>query len=113
MIEEVKDDLPPYPLEIGEDEFANEDDIVTLVTAEGEEVRFIEIAGIAHKGDFYAIMQPEQLIEGMKDDEAFVFKVTRDEAGNDRFEIVLDDEIINHVFNEYNRLLDNVENSKD
>ena len=94
--------------EISEDEFAD-DDIVTLLSADGEEIDFVEIAGIAHKGNFYAILQPVELIEGMDDDEALVFHVTRDEAGNDKFEIVLDDEIIDAVFKSYNELLDKVE----
>lgn len=91
---------------IGEDEFAD-DDIVTLMSADGEEIDFVEIAGIAHKGDFYAILQPVELLEGMSEDEALVFKVSRNEDGEDRFEIELDDEIIDAVFTEYNRLLDN------
>ena len=97
-----------YPLEVGEDEFAS-DDIVTLLNAEGEEIDFVEIAGIAHKGEFYAILQPVELLEGMADDEALVFLVTRDSDGNDKFEICLDDDIIDAVFTEYNRLLDNAQ----
>ena len=95
-----------YNTEIDEDEFAD-DDIVTLLSANGEEIDFVEIAGIAHKGNFYAILQPVELIEGMDDDEALVFLVTRGENGEDKFSIVLDDDIIDHVFAEYNRLLDN------
>lgn len=95
--------------DIPEDEFATDDDIVTLLSADGEEIDFVEIAGIAHKGNFYAILQPVELIEGMSEDEALVFKVSRDEEGNDRFEIELDDEVIDAVFAEYNRLLDNVQ----
>lgn len=98
-----------YPLEVGEDEFAN-DDIVTLLNNNGEEIDFVEIAGIAYKGEFYAILQPVELFEGMADDEALVFLVTRDSEGNDKFEICLDDDIINAVFTEYNRLLDNAQN---
>lgn len=82
------------------------DDIVTLLSATGEEIDFVEIAGIAHQGNFYAILQPVELIEGMNDDEALVFKVSRGENGEDKFEIELDDEIIDAVFKEYNRLLD-------
>ena len=44
-------------LNVPEDEFAD-DDIVTLLSANGEEVDFVEIAGIAHQGKFYAILQP-------------------------------------------------------
>ncbi len=89
------------------DLFENEnDDIITLCNADGEEIDFIEIAGIAYKGSFYAILQPVELLKGMSDDEALVFKVSRRPDGSDSFEIELDDEIIDAVFEEYNRLLD-------
>ena len=89
-------------------------DIITLLSANGEKIEFIEIAGIAHQGCFYAILQPVELIEGMADDEALVFKVSRSENGEDKFEIELDDEIIDAVFKEYNRLLNNyVSNQND
>ncbi len=98
--------------EISPDEFAD-DDIVTLLSATGEEIDFVEIAGIAHKGNFYAILQPVELLEGMADDEALVFRVSRNEDGEDKFEIELDDEIIDAVFAEYNRLLDKLESDSD
>ena len=91
------------------DEFEKDDDIVTLLSSTGEEIDFVEIAGIAHKGNFYAILQPVELLDGMADDEALVFKVSRNEDGNDNFNIELDDEIIDAVFAEYNRLLDNIQ----
>lgn len=97
-----------FPTDIEDDEFAD-DDIVTLRSADGDDIEFVEIAGIAHKGNFYAILQPVELLEGMNEDEALVFLVSRDEEGNDRFEICLDDEIIEAVFAEYNRLLDNAQ----
>lgn len=84
----------------------NEDDIVTLQTESGESVDFIEVAGIAYNKNFYVILQPVQLLDGMEDDEALVFKVSRGADGEDKFEIELDDEIIDAVFKEYNRLLD-------
>ena len=99
-MDEIKDISP--------DEFAD-DDVITLVGDKGEEIDFVEIAGIAHKGDFYAILQPLVLPEGMADDEALVMLVTRDENGEDHFTPVLDDEIIDAVFEKYNELLDNVE----
>ena len=83
-----------------------EDDIVVLTTANGEEIEFVEIAGIAYKGNFYAILQPVELLDGMDDDEALVFKVERNARGEDNFLIETDDEIIDAVFTEYNKLLD-------
>ena len=84
----------------------DDDDIITLMTAEGEEVDFIEVAGIAYRGHFYAILQPVELLDGMEEDEALVFKVSRGKDGEDKFEIELDDAIIDAVFEEYNKLLD-------
>lgn len=102
--------MADFDKDISPDEFAD-DDIVTLLSATGEEIDFVEIAGIAHKGNFYAILQPVELLEGMADDEALVFKVSRTETGEDKFEIELDDEIIDAVFTEYNRLFDAANNS--
>ncbi len=90
-------------------EIFEDDDIVTLLSADGEEIDFVEIAGIAHEGRFYAVLQPVELPEGMEDDEALVFEVSRTPDGEDKFEIVTDDGIIDAVFEEYNRLLDEAE----
>ncbi len=100
--EELKDGLPESMEHMEDDE----DDIVTLLSADGEEIDFVEIAGIAYKGSFYAILQPVELLDGMDDDEALVFKVTRGKDGEDKFEIELEDSIIDAVFAEYNKLLD-------
>lgn len=89
----------------------DDDSVVTLKSANGEDIQFIEIAGIAHKGNFYAILQPVELMEGLADDEAIVFKVSRAPNGDDSFEIVLDDDIIDAVFAEYDRLYEQ-ENGK-
>lgn len=85
--------------------YDEDDDIITLTAANGEQIDFVEIAGIKYKNAFYAIMQPVELLDGMDDDEALVFKVTK-ENGEDKFEIELDDKIIDGVFAEYDRILD-------
>ena len=90
-----------------------DDDIITLQSPDGEDIDFLEIAGIAHKDNFYLILQPVELLEGMDDDEAFVFKVTSDSEGNDQYTIELDEEIIDAVFKEYNRLLDEAESEQE
>lgn len=82
----------------------DENDYVTLMSANGEEINFIEIAGIAHDGNFYAILQPVELLDGMGEDEAMVFQVTRNDDGNDSFTIVLDDAVIDAVFEKYTEL---------
>lgn len=91
--------------EIMADEF-EDDAIITLKSVDGEEIDFLEIAGIAYNGNFYAILHPIELLDEMAEDEALVFKVESNEEGNDKFTIVLDDEIIDAVFTEYGKLYD-------
>ena len=64
--EKLQDENLPESMEHMEND---DDDIVTLLSAEGEEIDFVEIAGIAYKGAFYAILQPVELLDGMDDDE--------------------------------------------
>ena len=84
----------------------DEDDIITLISAEGKEIDFVEIAGIAYRGNFYAILQPVELLEGMTENEAIVFKVTTNKDGTDSFDVELDDAVINAVYKEYEKLYD-------
>ena len=100
MADENVKDLPESMEHMEEDN----DDVVTLLSANGEEIDFVEIAGIAYRGSFYAILQPVELLEGMDDDEALVFKVSRGKDGEDKFEIELDDSVVDAVFAEYNKL---------
>ncbi len=104
--EKLEDENLPESMEHMKDD---DDDVVTLLSADGEEIDFVEIAGIAYKGAFYAILQPVELLDGMDEDEALVFKVTRGKDGEDKFEIELDDSVIDAVFAEYNKLLDEAE----
>ena len=80
------------------------EDIITLRSANGEDIDFIEIAGIAHEGKFYLILQPVELLDGMDDDEAFVFEVKTKEDGGSEMEIVVDEEVIDAVFAKYGKL---------
>lgn len=83
--------------------------VITLTTAEGEDVDFLEIAVIPHDGNFYAILQPIELLAGMEEDDALVFKVTRTPDDEANFELELDEEAIEAVFEIYNQLLDEAE----
>ena len=96
-----KDKVPASVSHMIEDE----DDIVTLVNEEGEEVQFVEIAGIAYRGNFYAVLQPVEMLDGMSEDEALVFKVAKGANGEDNFEIEIDETVINAVYEEYLKLI--------
>ena len=91
--------------EMRKDEMDMDEGIITLIDEDGKEVDFEEIAGIAIDDKFYLILVPVDLPEGMGEDEALVFEVSGEE-GNESFDIVEDEEIINAVFKEYERLLE-------
>ena len=82
------------------------DDIITLTSENNEEIEFVNIAQIVYQSKIYAILQPVELLDGMDEDEAFVFEVETDEEGQNSFTIVTDDEIIDEVFSRYNQLLE-------
>ena len=54
------------------------------------------------------MLQPVELLDGMTDEEALVFKVTKGENGEDNFEIEIDESIIDAVYQEYLKLLADV-----
>ncbi len=81
-----------------------DDGIITLTDDEGNDVDFEEIAGIEIDDRFYLILVPVELPEGMGEDEALVFEVSGEE-GDESFEMVVDDDILDAVFAEYERLI--------
>lgn len=82
-------------------EVFDEDEVITLTDDEGKPVDFYEVACIEYKGEFYALMQPVEPMEGLGEDEALIFKVREEDEDNDVFEPVFDEEILEAVFNEY------------
>lgn len=83
-----------------------DNDIIILQSENGETLEFTEMAGIAYKGKFYSILKPNFSFDGMDDDKAMVFEAITMPGGSFKFEIVLDDNIVNAIFREYNLLLD-------
>ena len=84
----------------------NQDEIITFRSATGEDIDFIAVAEINHKGGYYLILQPVELLPGMEDNEAIVFKIVRDRDGSETLQVELDDSIVDGVFEKYERLLD-------
>ena len=80
--------------------------VITLMTEDGREIEFIEVAIVPLGGRVYAILQPVELLEGMEEGEALVFEMMIGEDGPEGFNVVLDDEKIDAVFAVYNEMCD-------
>lgn len=83
-----------------------EENIITLVTDTGEEVDFLEIAGVIYKEEYYSILQPVNPMEGMNEEDVLVFKVAQAEDGENTFTIETDEAVLDGVFQEYQKLID-------
>lgn len=81
------------------------DDRVTLTTDEGEDIEFEIVTELALGDDFYAIMQPVKPLDGVGKDEALVFRIIEADDG-DEYELVIDDEILDSVFDSYNAMIE-------
>ena len=82
-------------------------DNIVLYGEDGEECEFEQVAVIPLEEKLYFILRPVDM-EGLEDDEAFVFELvqTEDDATID---LVEDDETVDRVFALYYELLDDEE----
>ena len=98
MAEEEKDYV------IDEDE-----DIITLTGEDGVEEDFFHIATIDYEDKWYIFLHPVEERDDIAEDEALIFEIKEDEEGNDLFDLVLDDDLIDKVYAEYLKELDKID----
>ena len=82
-------------------ELLDEDEVITLYDDDNKPVKFYEVACVEYQGEFYALMQPVEPMEGLGEDEALIFKVREEDEDNDVFEPVTDERVLDAVFDEY------------
>ncbi len=87
----------------------NNDENLVLYDENDNAVEFEQVAVIPYCEKVYAILSPVQKIEGVADDEAFVF-VIEEIDDEECIVMVQDNEIIDAVFVEYYKLLDESNN---
>lgn len=87
-------------------EIMDEDEIVTLYDDNGEPIDFYEVACVEYEGDFYALLEPVEEMEGVEEGEVFIFKVeeSENEDEEDKFIPLEDEALMDAVFEEYLRV---------
>lgn len=83
----------------------NDDSNIILYDEEEKAVEFEQIAIIPVKEDVYAILKPVKPMEGMDEDTGLVFLLEESEDGEEFLNVVEDEDIIDVVFAEYEKLL--------
>ena len=99
---------PEKDLNVSEEEL--DEDIVQLINEDGETVDFYHVATIEYEGGWYVFFEPAEEMADIDEGEVAVFKLETDENGEDLFVPIEDDELMDKVFAEYNRLVEEEEN---
>ncbi|MGN1213066.1 MAG: DUF1292 domain-containing protein [Christensenellales bacterium] len=86
----------------------NNSDNIVLYNEKEEPVEFEQVAIIPLDEVVYAILKPTAKIDGVKDDEAFAFEIIAGD-NDESLRLVEDEKIIDKVFEEYNKLVDEEE----
>jgi uncharacterized protein YrzB (UPF0473 family) len=81
-------------------------DLIYLFNEKGEEIAFEQIALIPIKQDTFAILKPVVPLEGLNEDEGLVFEIKVNEDGLEYLMLVVDEKIIDDVFEIYFKLVE-------
>ena len=84
---------------------SNNNDIITLTSADGTSTDFYELGGIRYKGSFFAVLQPVNLPAGMSANDVLVFRVTTAKDGTNDYSLESNDKIVDGVLKKFNNLV--------
>lgn len=84
-------------------EIFDDDEIVTLTDDEGNEIDFYEVACVEYEDNFYGLLEPVNEMEGLEEGDVLIFRIVEQENGEDSFEPVEDEDLLNAVFEQYMR----------
>ena len=83
----------------------NNSENVVLYNEHGEPVEFEQVAVIPYEDVVYVILHPVTKLEGLGEDEGLVFTIVEDEVEGEIMKLVVDEDIIDAVFDIYDRLV--------
>lgn len=85
---------------------------ITLYDENDKAIQFDQVAIIPMEEKLFAILKPIDEMEGVSDDEAIVFRVDEKEDGENDLVIETDEALAMRVFDEFYRLLDEIEENQ-
>ncbi|HOB64665.1 MAG TPA: DUF1292 domain-containing protein [Clostridia bacterium] len=83
-----------------------DDEIVTLVSEDGEEQEFFTLATFDLDGKWYIVLEPAQPIEGFQEGDVIIFRLEEDENGEDIYQPIETEEELEKAFAEFQRMLE-------
>ena len=82
---------------------------IKLYDENDNETEFEQIALIPLNNSVYAILKPVDKMDGVDDDQAIVFELVEDEENGDTLNVVMEEEVVNLVFDEYKKMIETEE----
>ena len=86
---------------------------VVLYDENDKPVEFEQIALIPLNNSLYTILKPVEKMDEIADDEAVVFELVEDEDAGDILNIVMEEEVVNQVFDEYKKIIETENDNND
>ncbi len=86
-----------------------DDDIVELTTDDGKKLKFFFIGTIEYQGKNYSAFEPAEEIDGLSEDDLVIFELAGDDEETAELLPVEDEAILDAVFEEFCRVLDEEE----
>ena len=86
-----------------------EDDIVELTADDGRKLKFFFVGTIEYKNKTYSAFEPAEEIDGLSEDDLVIFELAGDDEENAELLPVEDEKLLDEVFNEFCKALDDEE----
>ena len=82
------------------------EDIVELTTEDGKRLKFYFVGTIEYKGKNYSAFEPAEQIDGIEDDDLIIFELSGDDEETADLLPVEDEKLLDEVFEEFCRVLE-------
>ncbi len=82
----------------------NEENVVILTDEEGRDVRFVHVMTFDFEDRFFVALTPEEDVEGIENGEVLILEVLEDEDGSDCYVPVEDEDRLDRIWEEFERL---------
>ena len=82
----------------------NEENVVVLTDEEGKDVRFMHIMTFDFEDSFFVALTPEDDVDGIENGEVLLLEVLEDADGSDCYVPIEDEDRLDLVWNEFERL---------
>ena len=83
-----------------------DDDIITLVDEEGVEREFMHLATVDYKDNWYIVLEPTELFDGMEDGDVLIYRIGLNDDGDDTFINIEDEDELNGAFDAFMELVE-------